>query len=132
MKIFLTGVLDDGTPFQTGVPTNPRRNINVAQGTTLIIEVIVVTPLGSAVTFNTGGGDSLILTVKRRPNENPSIEKTATIVGNKGTFTIDPADTKRLVPGLFSWDVWATISSARDPVIPLSPWNLQFSNAKIP
>lgn len=123
-------MLDDGTPLRPGVPANPRRNINLAQGADLELRVDVVTPLGTPVRL---AGGSAVLTVKRRPDERPRIEKTVgTFVGNRATFLIAPADTKRLQPGLFSWDVWLTLSGKRDPVVPLSPWNLQASNARIP
>lgn len=132
MRIVVTGVLEDGTPRSAGVPTNSRHNLNVQRGGDLALEVHVVTPLGTAVPLG-GAGTTLIFTAKKRPEQSPpSIVKTATLAGNVGTFLITPADTKRLQPGLYSWDVWLTKGGLRDAVVPLSPLQLQASSGKIP
>ena len=125
-------MLEDGTPRRPGVPVNPRRNLNVPRGVDLTLEVTVVTPIGIPVNLD-GVDTELLLTVKKRSrNSSPDILKTASLSGNVGTFLIVPADTRRLIPGLFSWDVWLTKNSKRDPVIPLSPLQLQAANAKVP
>ena len=128
MKICVTGVLEDGTPRQPNVPVNPRVHLNVPRGTDLELEVAVVTPLGIPVSL-TGVGTELLFTLKKSPQEDPPrITKTATLSGNTGTFLIVPADTQRLQPGLFGWDVWLTKDGLRDAVIPLSPFNLLAAN----
>lgn len=132
MRISITGILDDGTPLTPGVPTDPRRNLDVHRGGDLELVVAVVTPSGIAVPL-TGDGTELLLTVKRTPDEHPPrIVKAASLSGNVGTFLVQPGDTRRMDPGLYGWDVWLTKDGLRNPVIPLSPWNLQASNAAVP
>lgn len=124
-------MLEDGSPRVAGVPINPRRNLDVPRGGDIELVVSVVTPLGTPVNLG-GAGTELLLTIKKRPQENPRIVKSASLVGNKGTFLIQPGDTRRLQPGLFSWDVWLTKDGLRDPVVPLSPFQLQAANAAVP
>ena len=132
MKVALTGVLDDGTPFAPGVPTNPRANLNVPRGVDLDLEIRVVTPSGASVSL-VGAGVELLFTVKKRPEEYPPrIIKTATLAGTTGTVRLEPGDTRRLQPGLFGYDVWLTKDGRRNPVIPLSPFQLQASAAAVP
>ena len=132
MKIQVTGIVEDGTPRRPGVPVNPRRALNVARGIDLQLSVRVITPLGIPVSLE-GDGTELLLTVKKRPQEHPPrIVLAASLNGNVGIFSIQPGDTRRLQPGLFSWDVWLTRNGLRDPVIPLSPFNLQAANAAVP
>ena len=128
MRVELTGVLDDGT---SSVPVNARRTLNMSRGTDLQLDVRVVTPSGSAVVLN-APGDELLLTVKKRPQADPSIVKKAVLTSGIGVFTLGPGDTQRLVPGIFGYDVWLTKDGARDPVIPLSPFNLLASAAAVP
>ncbi len=127
MKVFLTGVLEDGTPRRPGVPANPRTNLDVPQGVDLEIVVMVITPQSIAV--NLGVSDVLTLTVKKRPEDNQKVQKVATKSGNIGTFTLVPNDTKALPLGLYSFDVLLEKDSKKDVVVPLSPFNLQASNA---
>ncbi len=127
MKVFLTGVLEDGTPRVAGVPDNPRTNLDVPQGVDLEIVVMVVTPQSVAV--NLAAADVLTLTVKRRPEDNQKVQKVATKSGNIGTFALAPNDTKALPLGLYSYDVLLEKDSKKDVVVPLSPFNLQASNA---
>ncbi len=101
------------------------------RGVDLELVVIVVTPLGVAVNLE-DGSTTMLFTLKRRSQEGARITKTATKSGNRATFLITPADTKRLQPGLFSWDVLLTKGGLRDAVIPLSPFKLLAANAAIP
>jgi len=132
MKISITGVLDDSSPYVPGVPTNPRRNLEVPRGTDLELVVSVVTPSNVPVLL-TGDGTELLLTVKKSPAEHPPrIVKAASLSGNVGTFLIQPGDTRRMDPGLYGWDVWLTKDGLRNPVVPLSPFSLQAVNAAVP
>ena len=132
MRVALTGVLEDGTPRRAGVPVNPRTTLNVPQGVDLELVVDVVTSSGVGVNLEVEGTE-LLLTVKRRPSEStPRIVRKASLAGRRGTFLVEPGATRRLLPGLFSFDVWLTKNGLRNPVIPLSPFNLQAANAAVP
>jgi hypothetical protein len=133
MKKSLVGVLNDGTPFVSGVPTNPRANLNVPHGADLDIEVTVITPQGVPVPL-AGDGTELLLTVKKRSDQHPPslVKGSYSVSGNVALFKLQPGDTRRLEAGLYSYDVWLTKDGLRDPVIPLSPLNLQAANAYIP
>lgn len=126
MRISLVGVLEDGTPRRAGVPVNPRASLSIVKGSDVDLMVTVVTPAGTPVSL--GGSDELLLTVKKRPTDSLRLSLTATIAGNIGTFAITPTDTRRLDPGLFGYDVWLTKDNKRDPVIPLSPFELLATN----
>ena len=131
MRIFLTGVVEDGTTRREGVPIDPRASLSVTKGSNVEIVVAVVTPGGEPVKL-TGVGTELLLTVKKRPTETATISRLAISEGNIGTFTLVPTDTRTQTAGLYGYDVWLTKDGKRDVVVPLSPFNLLEANAAIP
>ena len=133
MRIELTGVLEDGTPRRAGVPTDARANINFLKGSDAEIIVTVVTPGGDPVDL-TGAFTEILLTVKKRPEEDPPriARAASSVAGNRATFIFVPADTRRLDAGLYTYDVWLTKGGARNSVIPLSPFQLLDTAAAVP
>ena len=125
MKLSLTGVLDDGTPWK--IP-NPRTTIQLALGGSSTIEVFVVRPNGTSVVLAAGSSvplvaaDTMVLTVKKTPSDSlAAITKTVVGPASSAVFSISPADTKLLTAGRYVFDVWLTQAGVtRDPVIPLS------------
>lgn len=131
MLISLTGVLDDGTPYVAGVPTNPRRAVTVVRGEDTTLQVRVVTPQGAAV--DTSSPAVLVLTVKKRPQDYVAVATvTGTVAAGVASFALTPAAFKNELPGLFCYDVWLTKAGARSAVVPLSPLHLEASATAIP
>lgn len=132
MVIDLVGLVEDGSAFATGVARNPRREIGVAQGQDVTIQVKVQTPAGQTVVL-TGG--SAVLTVKKHPADDTTlISKAAVISGDTATFTLAAADTKpsRMDSGRYTYDVWLTMGGKRDPVVPASGFVLYPAVAPVP
>jgi hypothetical protein len=131
MRIDLTGVLEDGSPRRIEI-TDARTTLTVQQGGDLELVVRVVRPNGQAVVLNSSGAE-LLLSVKKRTTESPPrLVKTATLGTDRGTFLLEPADTKFLSPGKYVYDVWLTLDGNRDAVIPTSPFVLTASVAAVP
>lgn len=121
MKIALTGVLEDGSDRAADVPANPRTPMVVPLGVDLTVELTVVSADGAVQT-----PDSVVLTVKKKATDTQAAITKSGVVGAETTvFTLAPSDTKDLEPGLYAYDVWATTSGKRDPVIPTSPFILE-------
>lgn len=128
----LTGVLEDGTPLRPGVPENTRAHLKIPLGADVTIRVRVIYPSGAPVDLNLEG-TGMLLTVKRRPNEDPPrIVKGAAIAQGIGIFTLQPGDMYSLTPGLYGYDVWLTIDGKREPIIPLSPLTFLTAAAQVP
>lgn len=119
MILFVTGVLDDGTPLAASVPTNPRKPLQIAQGASVEVRLNLVNNAGVRPDLT---GASLALTVKKKPSDgSATFTKSGSITSTAITFTIAPADTKQLSAGLYCYDVWLTDGSGnRNPVIPTS------------
>jgi hypothetical protein len=132
MLIRLTGILEDGSPRRPGVVLDPRSTISFPKGTSATVEVTVTNPSGVPVVF--GVDYTVTLTVKKKPYEQPArIEKVGVLAGNKATFTIDPHDTKMLLPGRYLFDIWLTDpDDNRNAVVSLSSFMLLDSVASIP
>ena len=134
MLLALAGVLQDGSGPRPGPPENPRRTINVTQGSDVTIRLAVTTPSGQPVAL---AGGSLILSVKKRPPDSPAaVAKVGTFLPAEGpnvaSFALAPADTKNLVPGRYFYDVWLTLGGKRDPVVPPSPFLLEATISPVP
>lgn len=129
MIIRLTGVLDSGENHTGLAPENPRITVSLPRGVTATVEVRVVTPGGQPVDLS---GYAAVMTVKKSStldSPDPGFVKSGTVsTGEKNlvTFSVAPGDTKPLTPGRFVYDVWVTSGAgARDPVVPISPLNLE-------
>ena len=118
----LIGVVEDGTTRRAGVPVNPRTTLKTSKGQDFQIEVTVVTSGGNQVSL---AGTTPTLTIKKRPQDDPALLKytNGDIVGNVVTFTLPSVDSKRKLdpPGQYVYDVWITLDSKLEPVVPLSP-----------
>lgn len=127
----LVGVVDNGTAVAPGVPTNPRKPISHTRGGSLTVRVTVVGSDGSMVTLT---GATLALTIKKKPSDYvPDISKTgANYGGAYSEFSLTPADTKNLEPGLYAYDVWLSKDGQRTPVVPASPFWLEPTVANVP
>lgn len=140
MYLRLTGVLQNGAPLAPSVPANPAARLGpIPVGASVSVEVTAVNSDGTPVNL-TKSGVSLVLTVKQSPQQGRSIQpgftKTVTLPANAAAnprinvvvFTIVPADTKELNPGVWTYDVWlvntSTSPTTREPLIPLSPFIL--------
>lgn len=131
MRIFLTGVLEDGTDRAAGVPNNPRTAIKVPRGTDLELVVTVVRPSGTKVNLSLPDTE-MSFSLKRRSDEPAKVSKTATLAPTQGTFTIARNDTKSVTPGLYSYDIWLRQGDQMDAVIALSPFLIQEGNVAVP
>jgi hypothetical protein len=128
----LTGLLNNGAPFRSGVSRDPRVTIEIPQGTDLEIQMRVVTPDGQAVPLDESGTE-LLLTIRKRSNQDwPRIIKAASVSGTTGTFLIEPGDTHDWAPGQYAYDVWLTRNGARDAVISTSTFRVTASVAATP
>lgn len=123
MVLNLIGVLEDGSPRSTGVPINPRQALSFPIGSSVTLNLRVVTADGKSAPAGI-----VTWTLKKRPEDTSRVfAKTATLSGGNASFTVDPADTKRFEAGQYVYDVWhaATVGGARNPVVPLSPFRLE-------
>jgi hypothetical protein len=132
MLIELVGVLDTGGPLSAGVPINPRVTLTVPKGTSLTLRVTVVDRAGAVVLLPI---NSLLWTLKKTPRDTDKVfAKTGPAAAAASCdFSMAPADTKNADPGRYGYDVWFTDAfGARNSVIPLSPFELEFAAANIP
>lgn len=127
--ISLTGLLENGTNPGVGVITNPRVPIRFQVGASVVVNVAVIAPNGAQVALS--NSYTFIMSCKLRPQDIPvAFAVTGTLSPNLGpnvvTFTITPANTQRMQPGRWIYDVWQVDPSGnRDAIIPLSPLLLE-------
>jgi hypothetical protein len=116
MLLSLVGVLEDGGVRSPHVPINPRTTLNMTLGADVTLSVRVVRPNGQPVV-----GGTLTWTVKKKATDMQASFTKAGDCKDPTTFTVTPADTKRLTPGLFIYDVWHTAADhTRNAVVPFS------------
>jgi hypothetical protein len=125
MKIFLIGLLNDGTPFRPGVQQNPRTPIRLTIGTNFEIYLSVIRPNKQPVDLT---GASLGFTIKKSPTDStPVIHKLAVVSPNTqrsglAIFAGIPTDFRSVLPGVYVYDITLLQGSGqRDVVMPLSP-----------
>jgi len=134
VNLNLIGILEDGSPPVLGQqPLDPRTTIRWTRGENVTINLTVKNTAGQEVSLAQPGPPpadqtSLLLTVKKRPQDSKVFDKTGTL----GVFTITPADTKNMEPGRYVFDIWLTKGGKRDPVVPLSTLLLEPSSAPVP
>ena len=122
MRATLTGVVNQDASRPPG--TRPLaqagpQEIRLPRGGTLTVDLSVLTADGGPQDLT---GWTTILQVKRFANDDPAdIAKTATVVGlGLARFAVVPADTRRLEPGRYVYDVWTTDPAAnRYQVVPV-------------
>lgn len=142
MKLYVTGVLDDGSAYRPGVPRNPRKTLQVVRGSKVEVEVEVVNPAGASVDLSSADV-SVVFTVKTKPLlDYAVVEKVATKLdgGTRGRalVTISPTDwTDEVQPGRYLWDLWIVTTSAgvrvdAQPVIPTSPFVVEMTQMPPP
>jgi len=133
--LYIVGVLDDGSSFRSGVPTNPRRTLHLTMGVTVQLLVQVLLPSGVVVPLD-GIGDGtqrLTLTVRLKPPyDEKLIEQDAVVYpgGEPGQvqFNITAEDWARFQsPGRYLWDIWLADSAHLDPVVPTSPFVVELN-----
>ena len=121
MQIELTGVLEDGSAFAAGVPTNTRKALSLPIGEDVTLLVTVMRPTGEIVT-----GGLLTWTAKKLPTDSSKTFQKNKLCSAQTQFTLTPADTKKLEPGMYAFYIWHTaLDGKRNAVIPLSPLHLE-------
>lgn len=131
MVIDLVGILDDGSAYAPGIPLNPRKQLNIPKGGDVTIRLSVFTPNGEAVSL--ASPVALVLTVKNRPEDSAIFSRTPTVVGTVASFAITPADMRQQEAGFYVYDIWLTDSGGKtNPVVPLSPLQLQAASRAVP
>lgn len=123
---YLIGVLQDGSPHtDPQVPTNPRAELEVIQGTTNQLVCRITNPAGDPV----APVGVVSLRVKQKPGDEPALallEGTWTPLLGPGTVVLSwTATTMSGIPwGRYVYDVRLTNGSDVNMVIPASPFRL--------
>ena len=128
MLIQLTGVVQDGSPYVAGVPTNNRTTVMFPRGSYVKLRLAVVNP--SNVPFDVAYWTG-VLTVKRAPDDalafltsggtpvpelGPNVVEFTILPGN----TSSPAFLRRAV-----YDIWLVSGDEALQVMPASPFILE-------
>lgn len=129
MRVALLAVVENGDRRSPEVPANTRQTLQAARGSDLLVRATVVTPGGIRVDLG-AAGTSLVLTVKRKTSDgSATLSKTGSVqpLVGKGVadFSFVAADFKNLTPGRYVFDVVLVQTSARQAVVPASPFVLQ-------
>lgn len=128
MLIQLTGVVQDGTSYTPGVPTNNRTTLTFPRGSYVKVRMTVVNPAN--VPFNVSYWTA-VLTVKRAPDEPVAFLSSAGVPTpeygpNVVEFTILPGETaspaflRRAV-----YDIWLINGDDHIQAMPASPFILE-------
>lgn len=116
--IRLTGVLDDGTNFEPGVPTNTARRIQFAVGESVTLIVSLINNAGIPVPSTDPTG-RIVFSMDQRLTPGfsvPMLTKTATLqAGTPADYQIliVPNDTRLFEAGRWLYDIWF------EPVVPV-------------
>jgi hypothetical protein len=134
--ISFDAVLDDGSDYRPGVPTNPRFTLRITKGATVRLLVTVLRPSGVLVDLDPEW--AMVFTVKKKPDlPDYAIRKVGDFLTERGKATVElsAADTKNLDSGRYLWDLWLEMSEGnadRQPIIPTSPLVLESSVTNVP
>lgn len=109
---------------------NPRKTLSITRGEDMTIRLTLRNPSGAFITTT---GSTFALTVKKKATDSQAlIAKTGTVGDGASTFTIDVADTKKLDPGRYVYDIWSTLGGKRSAVVPLSTLILESNVVAVP
>jgi len=126
MKLFLTGLLQDGTTPQPGILTNAASTLSVPRGGSVELQVDVLRPDGTMPDLT---GYTAIWACRIQSSQyerRPGFTKTVSVAippdpHNRFLFALVPTDTWRMLPLRYVYDVWIVSGAGvRDLVVPLS------------
>lgn len=133
MVIDLLGVVEDGSPADPSVPSNPRRAVSVVFGESVLIRLNVVNRSGQRRDLTNA---TITLSIKRAPSHEPVIEKQATIPGSDSDaeIAVDPSDYSQLRQGgeRLVYDVFLVDGAVRAAILPLAHWTVEAAAAALP
>ena len=130
MRVFLTGVWQDGSTRASTVPLDPRKSLVLARGESVEVVIDVVTAGGVSVDVRPSTTKSVVFTMRRTTDDGWKLTKTGVYAPpdppNRVTLEITPADTKPREPGRYVYDVWLLDSgdSSRTVLLGTSPFVL--------
>jgi hypothetical protein len=129
MKIELLGVVRDGSPRAGHIPANSARTLEWPLGEAGEIAVTVVREDGSAVSLEPT--DRVVISVKKTSQQSgrtPGFRKEGTRTPpdarNRVVLTVEPTDTRAMLPGRFVYDCWLVRADGRHQLVPLSAFLL--------
>lgn len=134
-RVFVTGVLQDGSQPGPGVPENPRVDISMVRGETLVVGVTIVNRDGSPVDLMYTA-NAVVLRIKYAARYSGVIvQKNGSTAPNRPInyveFTISPTDMRFIEPGRYVYDVFLSQfpqqqgEGVENAVVPLSAFVLQ-------
>ena len=130
MVIDLLGVVEDGSPSDPSVPSNPRRAVSVVFGESVVIRLNVVTRSGQAYDL---AGTTITLRIKRAPYHEPVIERGATVPGSDShaEIVIAPSDYSQIRQAgeRLIYDIFLVDGTDRFPILPLAHWTVEAATA---
>lgn len=124
--LYLTGVLDDGTPRSPSVPVNPRVELSIIHKSRAQVVIRITNTAGVPIPSE----GTLTLTVKQKPQDGESLALlNGTWTPNLGPGVAMFAWTPTTMPyspwGRYVYDVKLVNGEAVDFVVPASPFRLE-------
>lgn len=125
--VYLTGVLEDGSPPSPSVPRNPREQLAVTQASSTTI--IVKSTNAAGVPLPATG--TLALTIKQRPNDEPPLAQlvgtwTPSLGAGVAVFSFTPTTMQNAQWGRYLYDVrLTTTGGVVNRLIEASPFLLR-------
>lgn len=124
--LYLTGVLEDGSPRSPSVPVNPRAALSIIHRSRAQVVIRITTSAGVPIPSE----GSLVLTIKQKPQD---AETLAQLVGTwtpdlglgVAMFSWTPTTMNYSPWGRYVYDVKLTNGDAVDFVVPASPFRLE-------
>jgi len=124
--LYLTGVLEDGTPRSPAVPVNPRAELSVIHRSRAQVVIRIAHTAGVPIPSE----GTLTLTVKQKPQDESALALlTATWTPELGMgvamFSWTPTTMNFSPWGRYVYDVKLVNGDAVDFVVPASPFRLE-------
>lgn len=129
MLLYLTGILEDGTPRSAMVPPNSRQQISVPFLSSLDIKIKVIGANAAPIPL---AGKTLSITIKKKSTDQVwLIKKSATLLPAEGhnvaSFAIASSQGRAIPAGRYVYDVWMSESTVNDCIVDLSPFVVEGS-----
>lgn len=122
MDLFLIGVYEDGSPRSRTVPENPRKQLEIIQGSEVLLSLLAVHRDGSPI--DTSLYEFFWSIRRKRTDAFCSMTRQGTPMPSKGPgvveFYLASNETVEFAPGQYVYDVWMTATDFQEPLVPFS------------
>lgn len=124
--LYLTGVLDDGTPRSPSVPVNPRAELAIIHKSRAQVVIRITNTAGVPIASE----GTLTLTVKQKPQDGEALAQltgvwTPDLGPGVAMFSWAPTTMPYSPWGRYVYDVKLVNGAAVDFVVPASPFRLE-------